>query len=163
MIVTTHRDLLSADAEALVNPVNTVGVMGRGLALQFKRTHPANYRAYRDACAAGQVRLGEMLIFDSGKPGRGRYVINFPTKGHWRNQARLDDIRRGVDSLVDTVIGHRIGSIAVPALGCGLGGLEWSDVRPVIECAFAPLPDVRVLLFPPQADRAGTAQTDRAH
>ncbi|MBY8872349.1 macro domain-containing protein [Micromonospora sp. PLK6-60] len=150
MIRISHGNLLTADAEALVNTVNTVGVMGKGIALQFKRAYPANYAAYRAACAAGQVRLGEMYVFDSARIGPRRYVINFPTKGHWRTASKLPDIEAGLAHLVQVVRERGISSVAVPALGCGNGGLDWEQVRPMIEDAFADLPDVRVLLFPPE-------------
>ncbi|MFG3703925.1 macro domain-containing protein [Micromonospora sp. NPDC047670] len=150
MIVISHGNLLTADADALVNTVNTVGVMGKGIALQFKRAYPANYAAYRAACAAKEVELGRMFVFDSGRLGSRRYVINFPTKGHWRANSKLSDIRAGLADLVRVVRERHIGSVAMPALGCGNGGLDWGEVRPVIEQAFADLPDVRVLLFPPE-------------
>lgn len=150
MIVINHGNLLTADADALVNTVNTVGVMGKGIALQFKRAHPANYNAYRAACAAREVKLGEMFVFDSARLGPRRYVINFPTKGHWRANSRIEDIRAGLADLVRVVRQKEIGSVAVPALGCGNGGLDWAEVRPMIEQAFAELPEVRVLLFPPE-------------
>ncbi|SCL28585.1 O-acetyl-ADP-ribose deacetylase (regulator of RNase III), contains Macro domain [Micromonospora nigra] len=150
MIVVSHGNLLTADAEALVNTVNTVGVMGKGIALQFKRAFPANYAAYRAACAAGDVELGKMFVFDSARLGARRYVINFPTKGHWRAASKITDIESGIVDLVRVVRELEICSVAVPALGCGNGGLDWEQVRPLIERAFAALPDVRVLLFPPE-------------
>ncbi|MFI2712105.1 macro domain-containing protein [Micromonospora sp. NPDC018662] len=150
MIVISHGNLLTADAEALVNTVNTVGVMGKGIALQFKRAYPANYTAYRAACAAQEVKLGEMFVFDSARLGPRRYVINFPTKGHWRASSRIEDIRSGLADLVRVVRQRKITSVAVPALGCGNGGLAWGEVQPMIEEAFAALPEVRVLLFPPE-------------
>ncbi|MEO3777206.1 macro domain-containing protein [Micromonospora sp. B11E3] len=150
MIIISHGNLLTADAEALVNTVNTVGVMGKGIALQFKRAYPANYAAYRAACAAKEVRLGEMFVFDSARLGPRRYVINFPTKGHWRAASKLRDIETGLTDLVRVVRERGIPSVAVPALGCGNGGLDWEHIRPLIERAFAELPGVRVLLFPPE-------------
>ncbi|GIJ19798.1 type II toxin-antitoxin system antitoxin DNA ADP-ribosyl glycohydrolase DarG [Micromonospora lutea] len=150
MIIIGHGNLLTADAEALVNTVNTVGVMGKGIALQFKRAYPANYAAYRAACAANRVKLGEMFVFDSARLGYRRYVINFPTKGHWRADSKLSDIQAGLADLVRVVRERRITSVAIPALGCGNGGLDWDEVRPAIEHAFAALPDVQVLLFPPE-------------
>ncbi|QOC93313.1 type II toxin-antitoxin system antitoxin DNA ADP-ribosyl glycohydrolase DarG [Micromonospora craniellae] len=150
MIIPSRGNLLTADADALVNTVNTVGVMGKGIALQFKRAYPANYAAYRTACANNEVGLGRMFVFDSTRLGPRRYVINFPTKGHWRANSKLPDIQAGLADLVRVVRERQITSIAVPALGCGNGGLAWGDVRPVIERAFAELPEVRVLLFPPE-------------
>ncbi|MEV6810579.1 macro domain-containing protein [Micromonospora sp. NPDC051296] len=142
-------DLLDADTNALVNAVNTVGVMGKGIALAFRHAHPGNYAAYRAACAAGKVRVGRMFVYDSGRPGRHRYVINFPTKSHWRSRSRLADVAAGLPDLVRILREHRITSVAVPALGCGNGGLDWADVRPLIETALADLPDVRVYLYAP--------------
>jgi O-acetyl-ADP-ribose deacetylase (regulator of RNase III) len=150
MIEEGRGNLLFADVDALVNTVNTVGVMGKGIALQFKRAFPANYRAYREACARGEVRLGRMFMFDSGVPGPRRYIVNFPTKDHWRSRSRLDDIRAGLDALVDDVAERGITSIAIPALGCGNGGLAWADVRPLIERAAARMPDVRTVVFAPE-------------
>jgi O-acetyl-ADP-ribose deacetylase (regulator of RNase III) len=149
MIEEGHGNLLTADVDALVNTVNTVGVMGKGVALQFKRAFPANYRAYRTACQRGEVRLGRMFVVDSGVLGPRRWIINFPTKGHWRSRSRLEDIRAGLADLVNVVRELGITSLAVPALGCGNGGLRWQDVRPLIESAFAAVPQVRVVVFPP--------------
>ena len=104
MITTAHGNLLEADAEALVNTVNTRGVMGKGIALQFKRAFPANYDAYRAACDRGDVVLGRMFVFETGKlTGNPRFIINFPTKGHWRAKSRLSDIREGLGDLVRSV------------------------------------------------------------
>ncbi|RKN29933.1 type II toxin-antitoxin system antitoxin DNA ADP-ribosyl glycohydrolase DarG [Micromonospora musae] len=150
MIVLSRGNLLTADVDALVNTVNTVGVMGKGIALQFKRAYPANYAAYRAACAKNEVKLGQMFVFDSARLGLRRYVINFPTKGHWRANSKLSDIQAGLADLVRVVREQQITSVAMPALGCGNGGLNWDEVRPIIERAFAELPDVRVLLFPPE-------------
>ncbi len=147
---TGRGNLLTAEAEALVNTVNTVGVMGKGIALQFKRAFPANFRAYRSACAKGEVRLGQVWAFDTGVLGSRRYVLNFPTKGHWRDSSRLEDIAAGLDSLVDVVNERGITSVAIPALGCGNGGLNWSDVRPLIERAAARMSGVQVTVFPPE-------------
>ncbi|MFG1988630.1 macro domain-containing protein [Actinoplanes sp. NPDC048988] len=147
MIEAGRGDLLTADAEALVNAVNTAGVMGKGIALQFKRTFPANCRAYRAACSRAEVRVGEMWVFEEG----GRSIVNFPTKRHWRDKSRLGDIETGLDSLVSLVRERGTTSIALPALGCGAGGLAWTDVRPLIERACARIPQVRALVFAPQS------------
>ncbi len=149
MIEEGHGNLLTADVDALVNTVNTVGVMGKGIALQFKRAYPANYKAYRAACARDEVRLGRMFVVDSGALGLRRYVINFPTKGHWRSAARIEDIEAGLEDLVRVVRELGVGSIASPALGCGNGGLAWAEVRPLIERACARIPDVRAVVFAP--------------
>lgn len=149
MIVETHGNLLTAEAEALVNTVNTVGVMGKGIALQFKRAFPDNFAAYEQACKDGKLEPGQMLVFQPGLLNGPRFIINFPTKRHWRGSARLEDIDSGLRALIDEVKRLRIRSIAVPPLGCGNGGLDWRDVKPRIVEAFQVVPDVRVLLFAP--------------
>lgn len=149
MIELARGNLLEAEAEALVNTVNCIGHMGKGIALQFKQAFPANFKTYQAACRAGEVTPGKMLITDNGSLISPRYIINFPTKRHWRGQSRLEDIATGLQTLVAEVQRLGIRSIAVPPLGCGLGGLDWSVVRPMIERAFSALPDVRILLFEP--------------
>lgn len=149
MIEVTRGDILKADAEALVNTVNCVGVMGRGIAAQFKRAYPKNFSTYQQACKRHEVQPGRMLIVETGRLANPRWVINFPTKRHWRGNSRIEDIDAGLAALVADVRRLGITSIAVPPLGCGLGGLDWAAVRPRIEQAFAALPDVRVLLFEP--------------
>ncbi len=124
--------------------------MGKGIALQFRQAYPEMFRAYEKACAAGEVRLGEMQIFDlGGLAGGPRWIINFPTKGHWKARSRLCDIDAGLADLAVKIRALGIKSIAVPPLGCGNGGLLWSDVRPRIETALAVLAETRVLLFAP--------------
>jgi O-acetyl-ADP-ribose deacetylase (regulator of RNase III) len=150
MIIEGHGNLLTAEAEALVNTVNTVGVMGKGIALQFKRAYPGNYRDYKTACARGEVRLGQMHVFDTGRMGHGRIIINFPTKEHWRSRSRLADVASGLEALIDVVRDRGISSIAIPALGCGNGGLAWDEVRPMIEAAVARMPGVTALVYPPE-------------
>lgn len=149
MIELTQGDILRADAEALVNTVNCVGFMGRGIAAQFKRAFPDNFRAYAAACKREEVRPGKMLVFETGRLGNPRYVVNFPTKRHWRGKSRLSDIEQGLAALVLDVKRLGIRSIAIPPLGCGLGGLAWTAVRPLIERAFATVPDVRAIVFEP--------------
>lgn len=138
-------DLLAAEVEALVNPVNCVGVMGKGLALAFKQRFPDAFRAYARACKDGEVRPGRMFVHVSG----GRTLIHFPTKRHFRDASRMEDIEAGLVALASEITTRGIRSIAVPALGCGLGGLAWGDVRPRIEAALGALPEVEVKLFEP--------------
>jgi O-acetyl-ADP-ribose deacetylase (regulator of RNase III) len=157
MIEHITGNLLEADAEALVNTVNTVGVMGKGIALQFRQAYPANYQAYRRACKHGEVILGRMLVHHTGRVANPRYIINFPTKGHWKSKARLEDIESGLRDLIDVVRREGIDSIAVPPLGCGSGGLDWDEVRPRVEAALAALPDVRILLYEPAGAPAADA------
>ncbi|GAA0264223.1 macro domain-containing protein [Cryptosporangium japonicum] len=127
MLVDVEGDLLETRADALVNAVNTVGVMGKGIALDFKRAFPSNFRAYADS----------------------RYVVNFPTKAHWRSKSTLADVEAGLRDLRRVVLELGVQSVAVPALGCGNGGLPWSRVRPLIDEALGDLPGVEVLLFAP--------------
>jgi O-acetyl-ADP-ribose deacetylase (regulator of RNase III) len=138
-------DLLASDAVALVNPVNCVGVMGAGLAAQFKRAYPHNFYVYQAACRRGELSPGRVLAVKDGE----RWIVNVPTKRHWRDRSRFDDIAAGLIALVREVRARSLSSIAVPPLGCGLGGLPWDQVRPKIVDAFEALPDVRVLLFSP--------------
>jgi O-acetyl-ADP-ribose deacetylase (regulator of RNase III) len=149
MIEKAHGNILRADAEALVNTVNCMGFMGKGIALQFKKAHPDNYDAYKKAADHGEVQPGRMFVFETGSMINPKYIINFPTKRHWKGNSRLEDIRDGLKALAAEVQQRGITSIAVPPLGCGLGGLRWSVVRPFIEKTFSDMPNVRVLLFEP--------------
>lgn len=149
MIHIASGNLLTAKTEALVNTVNCVGFMGKGIALQFKKAFPDNFKAYEHACRAGQVRPGRMFIFETGTMFNPKLIINFPTKRHWKGNSRPEDIESGLKALIEEVKNRNIRSIAVPPLGCGLGGLEWGYVRSKIEEAFAKLPDVEVRLYPP--------------
>lgn len=144
-------DLLKqADVDAIVNAVNCVGVMGKGIALQFKNQWPANFRAYAAACRRKEVRPGTMFVHDAGGLVKPNFIVNFPTKDHWRGKSRIEFVRDGLDDLVRQVDRLGIQSIAIPPLGCGNGGLDWETVRPIIEQAFAQLRDVEVRLFEPQ-------------
>ncbi|GGL33560.1 type II toxin-antitoxin system antitoxin DNA ADP-ribosyl glycohydrolase DarG [Planomonospora parontospora] len=145
MITEVTGNLLRDDAQALVNTVNTVGVMGKGLALQFKRAFPEVFSAYRKASEAGQVQPGRILAVPI--PGDDdRWVLNFPTKRHWRQPSRIEDIEAGLDDLVRVLRDLDIRSVAVPPLGCGNGGLDWSVVRPLIIERLGAL-DVTVRLY----------------
>jgi O-acetyl-ADP-ribose deacetylase (regulator of RNase III) len=157
MISVVQGNILRADVDALVNTVNTVGVMGKGIALQFKRAYPAMFKAYEDAVNTGEVRLGKMHVWETGQMSGPRFVINFPTKGHWRARSRLKDIEAGLADLIQVVREKRINSIAVPPLGCGNGGLNWADVEPRIVNAFRAVPEVDVLIFPPTGAPAAAA------
>jgi len=150
MIELKQGDILQADAEAIVNTVNCVGVMGRGIALQFRRAYPENYQAYKEVCDRKQLRPGMMLVFNLDRLHNPRYIINFPTKRHWKGKSRMEDIEAGLKALVEEVRKRDIHSIAIPPLGCGLGGLRWEEVRPKIEAAFRALPDLRVMLYEPK-------------
>lgn len=149
MVEHVTGNLLEADVEALVNTVNSVGIMGKGIALQFKKAFPENFKAYERACRNEELQPGRMFLFDLGRLRNPRYIVNFPTKRHWKGKSRLEDVASGLRALVELVERLNIRSIAVPPLGCGNGGLDWSIVRPMIEQAFATMPNVRVLLFAP--------------
>jgi O-acetyl-ADP-ribose deacetylase (regulator of RNase III) len=164
MVEITQGNLLKTDAEALVNTVNCMGHMGKGIALQFKQAFPENLKAYEKVCQDHQLHPGRMLVFKTGMLQNPKYIINFPTKRHWKGKARIEDIHAGLSALAEEVRQLGIHSVAVPPLGCGLGGLDWSEVRPMIEEAFQALPDVHVLLFPPTGAPAAMAmpvRTDR--
>lgn len=149
MIHITRGNLIEADAEALVNSVNCEGFMGKGIALQFKKAFPENFKAYATACRKGEVQPGRMFVFSTGSMMNPKYIINFPTKHKWREKSRMEDIEAGLVALVDELRRLKVSSVAIPPLGCGLGGLDWRKVRPLIERAFASLPSMRVLLFEP--------------
>lgn len=150
MVEYKKGNILDDDAEALVNTVNCVGVMGKGIALQFKQAFPDNYRVYREACRRNEVQPGKMFIYDAGDLFSRKFIINFPTKRHWRGKSRLEDIELGLRELGRVVKQLEIKSIAIPPLGCGNGGLDWKVVRPKIEAVFAQLPDVKVHLYEPE-------------
>jgi O-acetyl-ADP-ribose deacetylase (regulator of RNase III) len=149
MLSEARGNLLDAAADAVVNTVNTVGIMGKGIALQFKQAYPDNFRAYEAACRRGEVQLGHMFVFETGLMGQPRLIINFPTKKHWRARSRLTDIKAGLTDLRRVIRNYKITSVAVPPLGCGNGGLDWRDVRPLIVEALGDLPDVQVMVYPP--------------
>ena len=149
MIEYKTGDILAEDAEALVNTVNCVGFMGRGIALQFKRAWPENFNAYAAACRRGEVQPGRMFLFETGRLTNPLYIINFPTKRHWRGNSRIEDIESGLKAFTADIKKRRIRSIAIPPLGAGLGGLVWGEVRRRIERALQDLSDVRIVVFEP--------------
>ena len=152
-------DVLNADAEALVNTVNCVGVMGRGVALAFKKAFPDNFKAYERACGRDDVQPGRMFVFETGHLANPKYIINFPTKRHWRGKSRLEDIEAGLLALVGEIRQRGIRSVALPPLGSGLGGLDWRDVRPRIAAALGSLEGVEVIVYEPNgADSEQRAQ-----
>ncbi len=156
MIELTSGDILKDDSDAIVNTVNCVGIMGRGIALQFKNAWPENFKAYKAACDREEVQPGRMFIYDTEQLAAPRYIVNFPTKRHWKGKSRMQDIDAGLEALVRDVARLGIRSIAIPPLGSGLGGLEWDEVRPRIEAAMQALPDVRVRIYEPRAPRRRT-------
>lgn len=161
MIEFKTGDILAEDAEALVNTVNCVGIMGRGIALQFKNAFPDNFKAYEAACRRGDVQPGRMLVFETGQLTNPRYIINFPTKRHWRGKSRMEDVDSGLRALVDEIGRRGIRSIAIPPLGSGLGGLHWPDVRRRIERALDDAKNIRVVVFVPNGKSDGRAVASR--
>lgn len=163
MIELKHNNIVTAEAEALVNTVNCVGVMGRGIALQFRKAFPENFTAYKIVCDRGELHPGQLFVYEQAQLTNPRYIINFATKDHWKGKSRLDYIDSGLKALVEEVQQRGIRSIAIPPLGCGLGGLRWSEVRPRIERALAALPDVRVLLYEPDGAPQASAMAKTQH
>jgi len=151
MIHYSTGNLLQADVEAIINTVNCVGVMGKGIALQFKQAFPENFTAYAKACKAAEVQPGRMFVFERETLVNPRFIINFPTKTHWRAKSKIEHIEQGLAALVQVIRDKQIKSIAIPPLGCGNGGLDWVDVQPLIETALANVPDVDAYIYAPQS------------
>jgi O-acetyl-ADP-ribose deacetylase (regulator of RNase III) len=150
MIEFKTGDIFSIDTQAIVNTVNCVGVMGRGIALQFKKKYPDNFRAYEAKCKRKEIIPGKMHVHEMTRLINPRLIINFPTKRHWRGNSRLDDIKTGLSDLIQVIHNKDIKSIALPPLGTGLGGLDWAIVKQLMQNAFQPLDDVRVVIFEPR-------------
>jgi len=159
MIHYTTGNLLDADAEALVNTVNTVGVMGKGIALMFKERFPEASKEYEAACKAKQVQTGRVLVSPTNELHGPKWVIHFPTKGHWRYPSKLKWIDEGLADLKRAIVEYGIGSVAIPPLGSGNGKLDWSDVKPLIEKHLHDLEDVDVLVFEPTAAYQNVSKT----
>lgn len=149
MMKYTQGNLLDAPVEALVNTVNTVGVMGKGIALMFKERFPQNMKAYAAACKKQQVITGKMFITETGELMGPRWIVNFPTKQHWRADSQMAWIEEGLQDLRRFLIDNRVRSIAIPPLGAGNGGLNWPDVQTRIESALADIPDTEILIYTP--------------
>ena len=158
MVEIVQGDLFEADAAALVNPVHCAGLMKRGLCRQFKTRFPDNFEQYKAACDAGALAPGDVLVHDRGGLfGDGqhpRYVLNVATKDHWRDASSAPHIESGMAALVDEVTAHDIASLAVPALGCGGGGLDWPTVRPLLTTPLKSLDGVRALVYAPRSANA---------
>ncbi len=155
MIEYKTGDIFAENAEALVNSVNCVGVMGRGIALQFKEAFPENFKEYAEACKRQEVQPGRMFVFEAGLLTNPRYIINFPTKRHWRGKSRMEDIESGLASLASEIRERKIQSIAVPPLGSDLGGLDWDKVRSSIDAMLRDIDGVQAVIFEP-----GSASSD---
>ena len=164
MLEFTRGNLLEANAEALVNTVNTVGVMGKGIALQFCKSFPEILPSYKDACQSGELVVGTVQVIElpllAGMKGP-KYVVNFPTKEHWRGNSKIEFIQLGLQSLRREIETRQIKSIAIPPLGCGLGGLNWSDVRYEIETALSTVADVQIIVYEPVGAPAAAAMKSR--
>ena len=142
-------DIFAEDAEAIVNTVNCIGIMGRGIALQSKKKFPENFTLYEKACKSNQVRPGKMFVYETYNAFNPKYIINFPTKRHWRSNSRIKDIELGLYDLVEVINENQIKSIAIPPLGCGLGGLNWSDVRALLFSFLETLTNVEIMIYEP--------------
>lgn len=149
MISYKTGDLFQDNAEALVNTVNCVGVMGRGIALQFKKRYPENFKEYEAKCKLGEIMPGRVAVFETNRFIHPKYIINFPTKRHWRGASRIEDIESGLVDLYKVIKTYNIKSIAIPPLGCGLGGLDWPLVKSKIEAAFIDMDDVEINVYEP--------------
>ena len=149
MITFTTGNIFDSQAQVLVNTVNCVGVMGAGLALQFKKRYPDNFTAYRMACLNGEVRPGHSFLFITEPPGTTRLIVNFPTKRHWRDQSRIEDIEEGLKDLRKVIQDLHLRSIAIPPLGAGLGGLDWAQVKPLIQSNLEDLEEVEITVYEP--------------
>lgn len=152
MIRFTKGNLLTANAEALVNTVNTVGVMGKGIALQFKEEFPENFAIYADACKSGELVPGKLLITnEKNRAGEEKTIINFPTKLNWRNPSKYEYIKDGLVELVKAISERKITSIAIPPLGCGNGGLKWEIVKGMIEETLKDV-DADICIYEPNSE-----------
>lgn len=159
MMQFVQGNLLESDVEALVNTVNTVGVMGKGIALMFKESFPENYSSYADACKRGEVQVGCMFITENKDLFGPRWIINFPTKQHWRNASKIEWIREGLYDLVRVVREKNINSLALPPLGCGNGGLHWPEVKKLIQTVLEPLTETHIIVYEPVQEYMGRAKS----
>jgi O-acetyl-ADP-ribose deacetylase (regulator of RNase III) len=150
MINYTTGNLLEADTQALVNTVNTVGVMGKGIALQFAERFKTNLKLYKEACKNGTLEVGKLLVVTDADMNGERLIINFPTKKDWKHRSSYAYVEDGLKALVELIQDRKIESIAVPPLGCGNGGLQWAKVKPMIEEYLGAL-DIRVVVYEPTA------------
>jgi O-acetyl-ADP-ribose deacetylase (regulator of RNase III) len=156
-------DMFDEPSEAIVNTVNCVGVMGKGVALEFKRRWPDNYRAYKRLCDAKKLSPGTMFIFQTGdllQDNDRKFLINFPTKLHWKAKSKIEYVEHGLDDLAYQVRKLGIKSLVLPPLGCGNGGLDWNEVRPLIEDKLSSLEDVKISVFAPPSDVAYTTEQE---
>jgi len=158
MIIFTQGNLLDSDAEALVNTVNTVGVMGKGIALMFKEAFPENFKAYEDACKEQDVQVGRMFVTERHELIGPKWIINFPTKKHWRHPSKIEWVEDGLEDLKRIIVENNIRSVALPPLGSGNGGLDWNEVRPRIEAALGDLHNVEIIVYEPTSKYQNVAK-----
>jgi O-acetyl-ADP-ribose deacetylase (regulator of RNase III) len=144
-------NLLNAETEAIVNTVNTVGTMGKGIALQFKERFPQNFKAYKDACKKGIVKTGKMFVFTEIDLQGQKIIVNFPTKEEWYRKSEYKWIEEGLKDLVSIINEFKIKSISIPPLGCGNGGLKWDRVKDLMNNYLGTLSDVEVFIYEPNA------------
>ena len=142
-------NLLEADAQALVNTVNTVGVMGKGIALQFKERFPMNFKIYADACKKGNMKIGKMLVVKENTLNGEKIIINFPTKTEWFQKSQYAYIEEGLKDLARVIDEYKIQSIAIPPLGCGNGGLKWDKVKSLMDKYLSHLSNISINIFEP--------------
>ena len=146
---TESADIFQSQAQAIVNPVNCVGIMGKGLALAFKKKYPRNFQAYADACAGGRLQPGGLYVTETGLQSP-QYIVNLATKAHWRDPSRISWVTQGFESLLAWASQHEVESIACPAIGCGEGGLPWDQVHAALVEIARRYPDIDVELIAPK-------------
>lgn len=154
-IVFKKGNMFKEPVQAIVNTVNCVGVMGKGVALEFKNRWPSNFKAYKKLCDAKGLKPGQMFVFDTRElfeSAGPRYLINFPTKNHWRSKSKISYVEDGLDALADTIRNYDIKSIAIPPLGCGNGGLDWAEVKSLIVSKLSELEGVDIVVFAPREE-----------
>ena len=159
MVRFTKGNILDAETEAIVNTVNTVGVMGKGIALMFKQAYPDNFQQYSIAVKRNEIGIGRVLPVETGNLMGPKWILNFPTKKHWRQPSQLEWIESGLHDLTRTIERLGIRSVAVPPLGCGAGGLEWDSVRPMIERILGDVQDLDVVIYEPTQTYQNTSRT----
>lgn len=144
--------MLDSEAEAYVNTVNTAGIMGKGIALQFKKAYPNNFKAYEKACKDGNIYIGKLFVTKDTSINSGeKYIINFPTKKSWRKPSEYEYIEKGLEDLLHVIDFYKIKSIAIPPLGAGNGGLKWQKVKEII-IKYLGQTDIEVLVYEPSSD-----------
>ena len=155
MIIYEKGDLFKKlnHVEAIINTVNCVGVMGKGIALEFKKRYPENLQMYKSKCFNNELTIGNSFVYEIPKSETTKFIINFPTKKHWRNPSKMEYIDAGLNNLIEIIAKYNMKSIAMPALGCGNGNLDWDLVKPLIEKKLGPLKDLKIIIFEPSTSK----------